>query len=443
MHFTPQGTVHGGNHKLLMDEACITVSDANDSLLFYSDGTAIFNRKDVVMDKGWALRSGTSSTQGISFLELDSGYYLFFTVDDCGTDGQLSYGLLNIYFNGGDGEVLKKNQFLADSMDEKQVLIDDGSNTYLVSTDRKMEYLYIYSIDKINRQIHFFEKVPTGLVKNRVCAGQMRVSPNGKMLTMVEPLNHNGLVHLFCIESSPFTIKYFGSINTLNPCTYFAYGVEFSPDCSKLYITDDDNIYQYDLSSRDIDSINQSKYVVYGPVNAQDSGFGGLQLGPDKRIYTISGIGNPYLSKIEAPNLKGSKCNFIYLSDTIPNCSCYSNLPYFQTQYLNADTDFQMTLKCIDKVEDTSYFTMPNVFTANDDNINDCFAYDYKNIDDFYITIYNRWGEIVYRSIDINEFWCGKAMSGNQSPAGTYYCIVSYTSKGMNVVKKQTITLIR
>ena len=65
----------------------------------------------------------------------------------------------------------------------------------------------------------------------------------------------------------------------------------------------------------------------------------------------------------------------------------------------------------------------PNVFTPNGDNMNDEFTIEIpekveKCAD---LTIYNRWGQIIYFSTGNNLKWDGKNSVGSETPTGTYF----------------------
>jgi len=68
---------------------------------------------------------------------------------------------------------------------------------------------------------------------------------------------------------------------------------------------------------------------------------------------------------------------------------------------------------------------IPNVFTPNGDNLNDTYYIKYLcPITDFLITIYNRWGNVVYKSNDYNFHWNGKDDNGKECSDGVYYYII-------------------
>ncbi len=88
-------------------------------------------------------------------------------------------------------------------------------------------------------------------------------------------------------------------------------------------------------------------------------------------------------------------------------------------------------------------FTIPNAFTPNADGINDAVCFNTEQIVEFSITIFNRWGEAVYRSDDASMCWDG-TYRGTSCPAGvyTYTCHIACPGGQTNDLKGD-ITLIR
>lgn len=69
--------------------------------------------------------------------------------------------------------------------------------------------------------------------------------------------------------------------------------------------------------------------------------------------------------------------------------------------------------------------TVPNIFTPNNDGINDVFKITTKNITTLNCKIYNRWGILVSELIKINEAWDGLTTSGLQCENGVYYYVLT------------------
>lgn len=68
--------------------------------------------------------------------------------------------------------------------------------------------------------------------------------------------------------------------------------------------------------------------------------------------------------------------------------------------------------------------TIPNAFTPNGDQINDVFTIPELKICEINITIFNRWGNIVYQQSPFDNAWDGQSSNGADLPSGTYYYLI-------------------
>lgn len=76
------------------------------------------------------------------------------------------------------------------------------------------------------------------------------------------------------------------------------------------------------------------------------------------------------------------------------------------------------------KLEST--LEIPNAFTPNQDNKNDLFKIGYNFPPEQYkITIFDRWGNLVFETQDIKTSWDGKR-NGEYCSAGVYYYVIQY-----------------
>lgn len=84
---------------------------------------------------------------------------------------------------------------------------------------------------------------------------------------------------------------------------------------------------------------------------------------------------------------------------------------------------------------------LPNVFTPNGDGKNDCFSIPgSENLNDcFELSIFNRWGNLVYKSDENTACWDGKSTGNTLLPEGVYLYVVSYLDEIIN----GTVQLIR
>jgi gliding motility-associated-like protein len=106
--------------------------------------------------------------------------------------------------------------------------------------------------------------------------------------------------------------------------------------------------------------------------------------------------------------------------------------------------------KCFDKtcitidVDIRAEYMIPNIFTPNNDGINDVFTIAGKGIESVHAEIYNRWGQKEYEWNTTNGGWDGYSASGIPSTSGTYYFMVEI--KGMDGKKYSesgSLTLLR
>ncbi len=88
-------------------------------------------------------------------------------------------------------------------------------------------------------------------------------------------------------------------------------------------------------------------------------------------------------------------------------------------------------------------YLMPNAFTPNNDNINDCYGIkDWGGIEELSFAIYNRWGERVFFTADPANCWNGTYKGVPQHSGVFIYHIKARTFCGV-VERKGTFSLIR
>jgi len=110
----------------------------------------------------------------------------------------------------------------------------------------------------------------------------------------------------------------------------------------------------------------------------------------------------------------------------------------------NGCTDTALAL--IDLRPEVRYH-LPNAFTPNSDSVND----EYRGAGllvgatNFELTIWNRWGEMVFQTNNPDEGWNGRKFnSGQQSPNGVYAVLVTFRGpRGERFEFKTFATLIR
>lgn len=102
----------------------------------------------------------------------------------------------------------------------------------------------------------------------------------------------------------------------------------------------------------------------------------------------------------------------------------------------------------VDSIEVTACpcrFEIPNVFTPDNNLQNDLFTPEAHCVPySYHLTIFNRWGEVMFESTSINKSWDGTSYNKKASE-GIYFWILEYKS-GINAATqshKGTLTLLR
>jgi len=92
---------------------------------------------------------------------------------------------------------------------------------------------------------------------------------------------------------------------------------------------------------------------------------------------------------------------------------------------------------------------LPTAFTPNSDNLNDIFRAmgPTDGIEDFTLTIYNRWGQLVWEANGFDDGWSG-TYSGVEAPAGIYAWNMTFNVKGNvmeqgKIIYRGSVTLLR
>jgi len=95
-------------------------------------------------------------------------------------------------------------------------------------------------------------------------------------------------------------------------------------------------------------------------------------------------------------------------------------------------------------IEECPELEMPNVFTPNNDLINDVFVPTHmKNIISSNLIIVNRWGDVVFKSKNLMEGWNGES-NGYESNDGVYFWKLQYEGVlGSKFESIGEVTLIR
>ncbi|MBL0015431.1 MAG: gliding motility-associated C-terminal domain-containing protein [Bacteroidetes bacterium] len=100
------------------------------------------------------------------------------------------------------------------------------------------------------------------------------------------------------------------------------------------------------------------------------------------------------------------------------------------------------TLSMLISVTDPDFF-IPNVFSPNGDGINDVPMTNFRKLDAFVFSIYDRWGHMVFQTNTQDTWWDGK-IKGNDAPDGVYfYYLEGKLPQDREAEQRGPLTLVR
>jgi len=187
------GTLTQFSSQMACQDMGSTISDGVGNLLFYCNGTTVYNKNHAVMANGSGLLGDiTGGHAALILQQSETKYYYIFTIDKYADSDGLRYHIVDIAANGGLGEVITKNVILLNPASEKIAAVwNSNQNCYKIITHKWG-----------NNEFHVFELNGMGLNTTPVIStvgpdhingvygqshdalGQMSISPDGSKVAL-------------------------------------------------------------------------------------------------------------------------------------------------------------------------------------------------------------------------------------------------------------------
>jgi uncharacterized protein (TIGR02145 family) len=316
----------------------VSVSDSLGNLLFYSDGTYVFNKIHEVMPDGNTLDAdGEQAVFGFRKPGSDHIYYLF-TMDALTTSMGLRYVIIDMTMNGGLGGL--QNGWIPISIPGGEETMDaltgirhsNNKDVWIVARQQDTSYNYLSylvtseGLDTIPVESLSLFQSPS-VISSYIRL--IRISPDGTKL-----IANYGNCFEYC-QFNPTT-------GQITPYFYFnsagigggGGGAEFSVDSRYLYVQANGdptrNIYQYDATKTDSATFMQSEVLISSALYASSA----IMMAPDGKIYITKELKDS-LCVIHNPSEPGFSCNFENNAVFLEGMLCWYGLPQFlQTYYV-------------------------------------------------------------------------------------------------------------
>ncbi|AII50404.1 gliding motility-associated C-terminal domain-containing protein [Hymenobacter sp. APR13] len=286
------------------------LSDEEGNLQCYSDGERVYNRQEQLMGVVLPRGSRASSTQGALLLRApgDANRCYLFTVDQAenSLQGGLHYSIIDLRLNNGLGGLTSTLDQAVPTPATTQLLAEkltavrhaNGRDYWVLVHGWNDDAFYAYLLSPAGlASAPVMSRAgrphidPNGATNFQSALGYLRVSPNG--LRIAAAISGLGVD---CGTFNPATGRV-SNVAALPVIPFLGYsGLEFSPDNSKLYVTDEfGSLRQIDLATQIV--------TEFASTNPK-----ALALGPDQKIYL--GVPRDALGIIHEPNLPGLACRF-------------------------------------------------------------------------------------------------------------------------------------
>lgn len=364
-------------------EGCATISDSNGNLLFYTDGTTVWDRTHNVMPNGTGLLGDSSSTESAIIIPKpgNSSSYYIFTTDkpnyylspDDPIEGT-NYSEVNMSLNNGLGDVVEsnKNNHLITYNPSDPIENEYKSSEKLTAVTHSNGF-DVWVITHFINKFYAFKVTANGVEEtpyvsttsltitprineagsNITAIGYLKVSPDGEKIAIAHSSTSLGSPNTGRRRSGRVLLYDFN--NTTGAVTNqkniiqntYPYGIEFSPNSNLLYVTAseftiEDTFLNSKLLQYNVESSNvaNSQQVISTSQNVA----GGLQLAIDGKIYragyVVFGQGS-HLSVINNPNEIGSACNYSHNSIYLEGRNAQIGLPPFIQSIFKFSFDFE------------------------------------------------------------------------------------------------------
>ncbi len=461
------------------------ISDAAGNLQFFCNGFYIYNKEGALLLNAEKINTplgtklhdyyggdGFFNQMSLILPKKNNQYYVFTTgMSDGAYDDWkvtqtefrfdvLTYHVVDIDAQGGQGEVVAKNKILMQDAylshnRMSAVRHANGRDWWLVKPHRNEQKFYLFLVQPDTIQGPFEQAVNFNMDSIQIqfetygVQGQLSFSPNGEWMASTEAAYQGAFVYQFDRCNGKLLPYHFYSTphDTCYPSICdFSSGIAFSPNSQFLYCIKTLNIWQVDIN----DTFNYPIHISH--IDTLLSNFPWYcmsYLAPNGNIYIGNTSGGRSMCFIDSPDNKGFAChlrsrgkgafNQPYTYLMVP-----PNMPHF-TLGAAIGSACDTIRPAIAAVPQLNPLVLPDAITANSDGRNDSWhilnlsALEQAGLEVNEVMVFNRWGQAVFKSKQNNFNWQASGYASD-----TYMYLIRYRrANGQTGVQKGTVTVLR
>ncbi len=295
---------------MLTPEGCATISDISGQLLFYTDGSTVWNKDHFVMQNGLNIGGENTAAQSaliIPFADDATLFWIFTTEEVYGDfEYQMKYSIVDMKGDTARGKVLAKNVPLIRESTERLTASGFTANARIIAHEFGNNVFRSYQIvpEGISPATYSVAGEEDTYQDQLTGRGYMKLSTQADFIATASGSSSGNGVEICDYDNTTGVVTNGRTIDISEPAANQAYGIEISPDGNRLYVSTiggGSKLLQYDLDSlgtnNEISDIEATKFDYGG----QGGVLGALQTGPDGVLYGAID-NNPDLLTINSPN---------------------------------------------------------------------------------------------------------------------------------------------
>lgn len=284
-------------NQMFSPDGCASISDINGDLLFYTNGSTVWNKDHFVMVNGDSIGGDSTAAQSAMILPLSDDYtmYYVFTTEEVYGDFTFNMKLtiVDMKADSARGKVLIKNVPLIENSTEKLTASGFTGTPWLLAREYGNTSFRAYpvSANGIIGALYSAAGEPLSFQEEPGAGGYLKFAPGGNYVAAVIPGDTN-YINLLNFDVATGALSNSRLIDIEEYGTERIYGLEFSGDLLKLYVTTANKLIQYDLDSINAQDAAADIQATKHEYASTLTGYGALQTGPNGVIYVaIDGAG--------------------------------------------------------------------------------------------------------------------------------------------------------
>ena len=269
-------------------EGCATISDEDGNLLFYTNGSTVWNRDHEIMQGGTNIGGDSTASQGVvilPFAEEETMFYVFTAKEVYGDlMYDMRYSIVDMKKDLSLGAVVLKDLPFFQNSIEKVTASGFDAPYFVVGHEFGNNSFRINLVTDLGIGPTVFSPMGEQLVLQEPseATGYMRFAPGAENFVNLIP--GRNVFEIFDLEDTVNTRRFFNSRLIDTEESSDLYGLEFSTDGLNLAISTSGSLIAYNLDSLDTD--NEISDIINTKVTETSlSNYGALQVGSDQQIY--------------------------------------------------------------------------------------------------------------------------------------------------------------